>query len=83
MEELKDDIVEIKDDVKMIRKVLMGDGDTNPHGGLVGKVIKIDTKQKIIIAILSTVGLGILGLIFGIVQYTITHNLLPAHLPVP
>lgn len=76
MEEIKDDIANIKKDVITIRKVLMGDGDTNPHGGLVGKVIKIDTKQKIIIAILSAVGLGVLGLLFGIVQYFITNSLL-------
>ncbi len=77
MAELKDDIVEIKEDVKVIRKVLMGEGESNPHGGLVGKVIKIDTKQKVIIAFLSAIGLGVLGLIFGIAQYVITNQLLP------
>ncbi len=77
MEELKDDIVEIKTDVKQIRKVLMGEGESNPHGGLVGKVIKIDTKQKVIIAFLSAIGLGVLGLLFGIAQYVITNQLLP------
>ncbi len=79
MAAMKDDIVEIKDDVKTIRKVLMGEGDSNPHGGLVGKVIKIDTKQKVIIAFLSAIGLGMLGLLFGILQYVITNNLF--HLP--
>ncbi|KKN39937.1 hypothetical protein LCGC14_0738430 [marine sediment metagenome] len=76
MAELKDDIVEIKEDVKIIRKVLMGEGDTNPHGGLVGKVIKIDTKQKIIIGIMSALGLGALGLVYGIAQYLITNGLI-------
>lgn len=76
MEELKDDIAEIKTDVKSIRKVLMGEGAENPHGGLVGKVIKIDTKQKVIIAFLSAIGLGFIGLLYGIVQYLVTNGLL-------
>ena len=76
MAEIKDDIVEIKEDVKIIRKVLMGEGDTNPHGGLVGKVIKIDTKQKIIIAILGALGVGAIGLVYGIIQFLVTNSLL-------
>ncbi len=75
MEELKKDIKEIKQDMSTVRKVLMGEGDTNPHGGLVGKVIKIDTKQKIILAILGAIGLGVLGLLFGVAQYIITSAL--------
>ena len=65
-EDEKSDIAEIKTDVKLIKKVLMGDGDSNPYGGLIGKVIAIDTKQKIIIAILSAIGLASLGLIFSV-----------------
>ncbi len=76
MEELKNDVAEIKGDVKQIRKVLMGEGSDNPHGGLVGKVIKIDTKQKIIIAFLSAIGLGILGLVFGVAQFLIANAII-------
>ncbi len=54
----------------------MGEDDTNPHGGLVGKVIKIDTKQKVIIGIMSALGLGALGLLYGIAQYLITNGLI-------
>ncbi len=79
MEEIKEDIREIKEDLSMIRKVLIGEGDSNPHGGLVGKVIKIDTKQKLIIAILGGIAIGLMGLAFGVVQYLIADAIL--HLP--
>ncbi len=77
MEKLENDINDIKTDISLIRKVLMGEGESNPHGGLVGKVIKIDTKQKIIIGILAAIGLGMLGLAFGVAQYLITFALVP------
>lgn len=66
IEDEKSDIEEIKIDVKLIKRVLMGEGDSNPHGGLIGKVISIDTKQKIILAILGAVGIASLGLIFSV-----------------
>ncbi len=79
MEKLENDIDDIKTDISLIRKVLMGEGESNPHGGLVGKVIKIDTKQKIIIAILGAIAVGLMGLAFGVVQYLIADALI--HLP--
>jgi hypothetical protein len=66
--DVQDVIQEMREDIKDIKKVLMGKGDTNPHGGLVGKVIKIETRQKIIIAILSAIGLASLGLVFAVLE---------------
>lgn len=72
---VQDEMMGMREDIKDIKRVLMGEGDTNPHGGLVGKVVKIDTRLKIVIALLSAVGLASLGLFFAILERLLVFSL--------
>ncbi len=72
---VQDEMMGMRDDIRDIKRVLMGEGDTNPHGGLVGKVIKIDTRLKIVIAILGAIGLASLGLFFAILERLLVFSL--------